>query len=401
MRLIRSSLSGVSIALSAVLVVGCSSQSWARDTGSPQKSSIASSGSSGPGSSIKGAAKPVSVTVSGSGDILMHSPLWREAAAYAKIAGRIGYDFDPMFSKVKGSVSAADIAICHQETPISSTDTDLSRPGSLVYNVPREIAGTLKRAGFDGCDAASNHTLDQGVAGIVRTREVLRAAGLKVAGPTGAAGPLGIPAMYEAKGVKVADLAYTYTLPNTSGPSRVVPSTMPWLKSYLWPAVGAAGIIANAKAAKAAGSDIVIVNIHWGTEGVQRPTLDQVALAKVLMASPDVDAIFGTHAHVVQPCTKINGKFVFYGLGNFISNQGPGHGPQTESNRDGVLAQITFTRTAPGRWSQRASYRPTHVNTTARHTVQFSTPTSDAASWKRTQRAMNALGSCPAVADGS
>lgn len=343
----------------------------------------------------------MSVTVSGSGDVLLHSPLWREAAAYAKAHGRTGYDFDPMFAKVRSAVSAADIAICHQETPISSTDTDLSGSGSLVFNVPREIAGTLKRAGFDGCDTASNHTIDQGVSGIVSTRSALEAAGLKVAGPTGAPGPLGIPALYDAGGVQVADLAYTYTLPNASGPTTTVPSAAPWLKSYLWPATGAPGILANARAAKTAGADIVVVNIHWGTEGVQRPTRDQVSLAKQLLASPYVDAILGTHAHVVQPCAKINGKFVFYGLGNFISNQGPGHGPQTESNRDGVLARITFSRTASGRWAQRASYQPTRVDTAVRHTVELSTPTSDPASWNRTRRAMNGVGSCPAVAVGS
>lgn len=193
----------------------------------------------------------------------------------------------------------------------------------------------------------------------------------------------------------------TYTLPNTSGPSTVVPASTLWLKPYLWPAVGVAGIIENAKAAKAAGGDVVVVNIHWGTEGVQRPTADQVSLARKLLASPYVDAILGTHAHVVQPCTKINGKFVFYGLGNFISNQGPGHGPQTESNRDGVLAQITFRRGTDGAWGQTASYQPTRVDTNARHTVRLSTPTSDPASWHRTKEAMNALGSCPAVADGS
>lgn len=342
-----------------------------------------------------------SVTVSGSGDILLHTAIGQEAAGYASAAGRKGYDFDPMFAQVRSAISAADLALCHQETPISTTDTDLSVPGSLVFNVPREIAGTLKRAGYDGCDMASNHTIDRGLAGMASTRRQLTDAGLKVSGPSADAKTSGKPAVYDVKGVQIAHLAYTYTFPNSDGPTTAVPSGAPWLRSSLWPAAGARGIISDATAAKKAGAALVIVSIHWGREGVQQPTADQVALAGALTKSPAVDAIFGTHAHIVQPCTELNGKFVFYGLGNFISNQGPGHGPQTESNRDGVLAQITFTRTASGRWSQRASYQPTHVNTTARHTVQFSTPDSDAASWKRTQRAMNALRSCPAVADGS
>ncbi|UIJ34480.1 CapA family protein [Allobranchiibius sp. GilTou73] len=391
--------SAVVAATAMVALCGCSPSPHARPSSTPS-SGTSAGGSSASASSAR--SRTPSVTVTGSGDILLHSPLWREAAAYAKAAGRTGYDFDPMFVQVKSAISAADIAICHQETPISSTDADLSAPGSTSFNVPREIAGTLKRAGYDGCDAASNHTMDRGVAGIVSTRRQLQAAGLKVAGPTGAPGPLGIPAMYEAKGVKVADLAFTYTLPNSATPTTHVPSDAPWLKAYLWPAIGASAIIADARAAKKAGADIVIVNIHWGKEGVQHPTPAQTTLAGRLLASPYVDAIFGTHAHVVQPCTTIHGKYVFYGLGNFISNQGPTRGGgQTDSNQDGVLAQITFSKTASGIWSQRARYQPTHVDDADKHTVRLSTPQSDPASWGRTKQAMNALGSCPAVAAGS
>ena len=381
-------------AVLAAVVAGCSSG----DGGGRAASGAASAmPSSGPGSSgFTG--KPAQVTVSGSGDILLHSPLWREASAIATRAGKSGFDFDPMFAPVKQAISSADVAICHQETPISATNDDLSRPGSLVFNVPTQIAGSLKRAGFEGCDTSSNHTLDQGVPGIVATRKVLGAAGLKVAGPTGSPGELGMPALYDVRGVTVANIAYTYTLPNSAGPNTVVPASVPWLKPYLWPAAGAKGIIANAQAAKAAGADLVVVNIHWGTEGVQQPTADQVSLAQELAASPAVDAIFGTHAHVVQPCVKMNGKFVFYGLGNFISNQGPGRGPQNESNRDGVLAQITFTRAGTGQWAQQASYQPTYVDTAAQHTIRLATPASNPASWKRTQQAMNAQGSCPALA---
>ncbi len=400
----------VAVTAVAAVVAGCSSgggDGGASASGGAPTSSRSSGASSSSDSSSSGTASskpgdPVTVSVGGSGDILLHSPLWREAAAYSKSDGGTGYDFDPMFAKVKALVSGPDIAICHQETPISSTDADLSAPGSLVYNVPKEIAGTLKRAGYDGCDTASNHTMDRGVQGIDSTRRQLQAAGLKVAGPTGAPGPLGMPAVYEAKGVKVADLAYTYTLPNAAVPTTTVPGSAPWLGSYLWPKIGAAGIIANAKAAKAAGADLVVVNIHWGTEGVQHPTPAQTDLAKQLLASPYIDAILGTHAHVVQPCAAINGKYVFYGLGNFISNQGPTRGGgQTDSNQDGVFARITFSRNASGKWTQKASYQATRVDDADRHTVEVSSKASDPSSLARTQKAMNSMGGCPATASGS
>ena len=41
----------------------------------------------------------------------------------------------------------------------------------------------------------------------------------------------------------------------------------------------------------------------------------QTALAKQLLASPDLDLILGCHEHVVQPIAKVDGKWVVYGMG--------------------------------------------------------------------------------------
>ena len=53
------------------------------------------------------------------------------------------------------------------------------------------------------------------------------------------------------------------------------------------------------------------------TTPARTPT--QVALARALTASPYVDLVLGEHAHVVQPITKVNGKWVVYGMGNMIA----------------------------------------------------------------------------------
>lgn len=79
--------------------------------------------------------KGTRVTVAASGDILVHYPVQQSAALYAGTGG--GYDFDPMFAKVRKQISDADIAICHQETPISRTDSGLTPPRSLVFNARR------------------------------------------------------------------------------------------------------------------------------------------------------------------------------------------------------------------------------------------------------------------------
>ncbi|WP_050669890.1 CapA family protein [Luteipulveratus halotolerans] len=384
-------LLAVAVSLS---LVACSSLGGGDDDGGAQTGKPAPSAA---GTTSDPA--PKTVTVTGSGDILVHVPLAKNAAANAQRSGKGQYDFAPMFDDVRPVLSAADVSICHQETPISSTNDDLSKPGSLVYNVPREIARDLKGAGFDGCETASNHTWDRGAQGIDTTRQQLTAAGLKVAGPTTSASDPGMPAIYETKsGAKVANLSYTYTILNQSGPNTHLPPGAPYLKRYLWPAIGAQGILADAKKAKDDGADIVVVSMHWGTEYEPAPTKDQQSIARQLLQSPYVDGIFGAHAHLIQPCATINGKTVFYGLGNFLSNQGTGQaGTLSDKNADGVIARLTFTQGADGKWTQKASYQPTMVDIPGKHVIRLSSQSTNPKSFKRTETTLGKLGTCKAT----
>lgn len=389
------------IAAAGLVLSGCSLPfTDAKESGKVTESERSSGEGSGDANSEE--SEPVSVTVASSGDILVHVPVRQSAEQLAKSSGTSRtYDFDPMFAGVKKQISEPDVAICHQETPISATNDDLSPPGSLIYNVPHEIAPAMKRAGFDGCDTASNHVWDRTAKGVTTTRKQLKKAGLKVAGPTLDAKDPGMPAMYEAKGVKIANLAYSYTILNQSSPNTKTPPGQENLGRYLWPKIGAKGIIADAKKAKKAGADLVVLNMHWGGEYVVEPSKEQTDLAKKLAASPYIDGIFGAHAHLIQPCSTIKGKTVFYGLGNFLSNQGPGTmGTLDEYNADGAIAKYTFERDDKGTWSQRASYQPTMVDGKKQHRITASTPESNPESFKRTKTRMNKLGDCKATATG-
>ncbi|WP_083915451.1 CapA family protein [Demetria terragena] len=386
--------SGVMCAL-ALLLAGCGV--LGQDGRQEANRSASESGRASPITS-----RATTVTVASSGDILIHVPVRTSAQSWAEATGaRSEFDFDPMFAGVKKELSEPDVMICHQETPISATNDDLSPPGSMIYSAPSQIATAIKKAGIDGCSTASNHVLDRAAEGITTTRNQLAKAGLKVAGPTSDRDKDGMPAIYEASGVKVANLSYTYTLPNQSAPNTTVPPGQEHLEKYLWPKLGAKGILADAKRAKKSGSDLVTVNIHWGGEYQVDPSTEQRELAKKLTASPYVDGIFGAHAHVIQPCSTINGKTVFYGLGNFLSNQGPGTvGTLDEYNADGAIAQYTFTRSASGNWSQKASYQPTMVDVKDRHQITASTPQNNPESFSRTRSRMNKLGDCKATAAG-
>ncbi|GAA4211692.1 CapA family protein [Actinocatenispora rupis] len=288
------------------------------------------------------ASGPRTVTVLGAGDVLVHPPVWRQAQADARAEGRTGMDFGPIFAGVKPVVSKADLAVCHLETPLAA-------PGAHPVGWPRfaappQVATAVRDTGFDDCSTASNHSYDQGAAGVRSTLSTLDKVGLRHDGTARSAAEAARPDLVDVHGVKVADVAYTFGL--NSGLS--LPSGQPWLVNI----TDAHRILAAAHAARRAGAQIVVLSLHWGTEYQQAPTDLQVAQAKTLLASPDVDLILGCHAHVVQPFEKIGDKWVVYGMGNEIAR----HADPVAASREGVMPRVTFTETAPGHW------RATHVD---------------------------------------
>lgn len=63
--------------------------------------------------------------------------------------------------------------------------------------------------------------------------------------------------------------------------------------------------------------DFIILQLHWGQEEIPYPKPEDIEIAHKLIDS-GVDLIIGHHAHVIQSIEKYKGKYIFYGLGNFI-----------------------------------------------------------------------------------
>lgn len=288
------------------------------------------------------------MTISFSGDILAHSPVYQRAAVDGR-ATRRSYDFRPMFAQVKPLLSAPDLSICHQETPILPTDTGVS--GYPTFNTPPEIADAIADAGFEGCSTASNHSYDRGAAGVASTLAAFDRVKVAHVGTARTPGERAQTEIHVVRGTRVALLDYTYGLNG---------QTVPAAQAYLVNIIDVPTILRDAHAARKAGAQIVVVQMHWGKENQTAPTAEQRAQARQLLASSDIDAIVGQHVHVVQPVEKFSGKYVVYGTGNFLSNEGPGCCPP--ATQDGVITTLHFTRTG-GAWQvSQVSYTPTYVD---------------------------------------
>jgi poly-gamma-glutamate synthesis protein (capsule biosynthesis protein) len=98
-------------------------------------------------------------------------------------------------------------------------------------------------------------------------------------------------------------------------------------------------------------ADVVIALPHWGPEDELMPNWIQRGQARYIVdAGPDL--VVGNHTHVVQAYQVIDNIPVFYGLGNFVFDQG------LRDHRQGVILVITFEGTRYAGFEM----IPTHVD---------------------------------------
>lgn len=281
-------------------------------------------------------------TLVATGDIIPYPSIIQRAADDAGAAG--GYDFRPILAGVKPLVSAADLAICHHEIPYGRPGGPYT--GYPLFKAPHQLADALKDAGYDSCSTASNHTLDDGFDGLARTLDHLDRAGIPHVGSARSPEEAAAPAVMSAGGAKVAQLSYTY---GTNG--IPLPPDKPWAVNL----VDRDRIVADARAARAGGANVVVLSVHWGTEWQTAPDEQQRELAQALTASrgadglPDIDLVLGTHNHVPQPYEKINGTWVVFGMGDQVASFVPAD--KLRGNQSSV-PRFTFAPAAdrPGRW---------------------------------------------------
>ncbi|EHM28362.1 poly-gamma-glutamate synthesis protein (capsule biosynthesis protein) [Streptomyces sp. W007] len=365
------------IALLLAAATGCTGQQSA----APAPSGPAAARGAG-GQDAEG---PRPFTLLAAGDVLPHSSVIDRAAVDA---GGAGYDFAPMLAGVAPVVSGADLAFCHMETVYGEEGGPYT--GYPSFKSPPEVAAALRTTGFDSCSTASNHTLDDGADGVRRTLDALDGAGIRHAGSARtaaeAARPTILPAGPGKGAAKVAHLAYTY------GTNDIpLPADRPWTVNV----TDEHRIVEEARAARRAGADVVVLSAHWGTEWQDEPDAEQLELARRLTASadggrPDIDLIIGTHAHVPQAYEKVNGTWVVYGMGDQIAGAMINYeGAQDPRGNQSSMGRFTFAPPAKTgeRWTvKKAEFVPQWYDTVTGRAVNLNASLDDGAEHLREVR---------------
>jgi len=275
---------------------------------------------------------PITMSLAFAGDVLIHSKVWKAAAANK---GGNGFDFTPMFARIKPLIENVDLAICHLEVPlVSPGDKPTTNP---LYSAPTEIAYAIKDAGFDRCSTASNHTFDKGAKGIKATLDEFDSLGLGQSGMARTPDEIE-PKVFSVKGINVAHLSYTYGFNGISAPNDEA-----WRSARIEPT----RIIADAQKARDMGARVVIVSMHWGRETQTELSEFQLTNADAITKSGLIDLVIGHHAHVVQKIDKVNDVWAIFGLSNLISYL-PTTKAFSANTQDGIIATTNITLNPDG-----------------------------------------------------
>ena len=251
------------------------------------------------------------LTIGYGGDVLMHTSVMGDTENGQG-------DIAPLTSAADPWTGGADLALCGMEVPISPTGVASGYP---AFGTLPGVVTALADTGWDGCATASNHAWDQGLDGVIATADTLQAADLGWSGTNRTQAEAEAPyQIYEltraGRTVRVAQLSSTYGLNG----STADPSWSVNINDVEWAAQ-------QARAAREAGADIVVLHSQIGEEYTPDPVAAQTEYARAIAATGEIDVLFGAHPHVPQSSDLLDGgpdgagMWVSYSAGNFISNQ--------------------------------------------------------------------------------
>ncbi len=296
-------------------------------------------------------------TISSQGDLLMHKPIFNDSSACKNSDG--SYDFSSVFRYLTDYTQSYDYAVANLETTFGGDAHPYQ--GWPLFNCPDPFKEAITAAGFDMLLTSNNHCYDTLMAGLKRTLEQSREAGLATLGTRLTEEELPY-AVVDINGIQVGMVSYTYTTSvASSGKPQLngnAPVENPKLVNYFSYSnlpkfyTELEDILSDMEAA---GAEATILYIHWGTEYEIKENGTQNTMAQKL-CDLGIDVIVGGHPHVVQPMELLTStvdpdhkSVCVYSLGNAVSNQrryemrlNTGH------TEDGLLFTATFGKQADG-----------------------------------------------------
>ncbi|MFE0682519.1 CapA family protein [Streptomyces sp. NPDC058961] len=231
---------------------------------------------------------------------------------------------DPALGPMSKTVAAADFAMVNLETAITSRGA--AEPKLYHFHTPPSALTALQQSGVDAVSMANNHAVDYGPAGLADTLDAVHHAPIPVLGIGANEAEAYRPYVKSIRGVRLAVVAASQVVDLTNDRFRAGPK-----KPGIASALDRTKLLAAVKRAKAE-ADVVVVYLHWGTEGQSCPGPEQKSIAAKLSAA-GATVVVGTHAHVMLGSGMLGPSYVNYGLGNLLWY---GRSPYPRSDDSGI-----------------------------------------------------------------
>ncbi|MGH6815604.1 MAG: CapA family protein [Hyphomicrobiaceae bacterium] len=260
--------------------------------------------------------------------------------------------WDRMLDGIRAEIDG-DLNVLNLETVVTARN-DL-RPEAKTFRFRSHPEGVrqLVRQGFNLFSLANNHSMDFGAEG---ARETIKAVEeMKADGLLAHAG-LGLTYEDAAKahvvavrGTRIAFAAIGITTQgfphHRAGPDR--PGQLSYRSDEDF-----AEVVRRLKDAQA---DYRILSVHYGPElSVSPDNYDRDRLRRRAVQEAGIDLVLGHHAHVAAGIETVDGRAVFYGLGNFL-HWGTQDMRKFGPCRDwGLMARLRLMRADGGRLTLRA-----------------------------------------------
>ena len=231
------------------------------------------------------------------------------------------FDYTKAFMDVAPLLSEADISVLNFEGNLYGAPY-----GSATVSAPQQMAEALKAAGVDLVQAANSQSITNGVNGLTSTLANIRAAGLEPVGAFSSNDEFRRAKGYticEVNGIKIAFVAFTKGMDGRGLPtgSENCVNLLYTDYSTTYQDVDTDGITKILRNVASEKPDLTVALLHWGSEYNDTISSTQETIVK-LMQKEGVDAIIGSHPHMVHKITydELTGQLVAYSLGDFFGD---------------------------------------------------------------------------------
>ncbi|MDF2699346.1 MAG: Mur ligase, middle domain protein [Haloplasmataceae bacterium] len=231
-----------------------------------------------------------------------------------------GYDYP--FLKLGELYKSADVRVVNLETPVCENASRITLEKKYKYKMSPNALNVFEKHNFNIFLLANNHSTDCGMEGLEETIDHLNSKKMFAVGAGSNLQEARRAIVINKGDIKVGILNYM----------NYKPYYDETLNHYASINHGGVNLISeelikdDIKNLRLNGVNIIIVSIHWGLN--YKPiTNEQRQLAKLIIEA-GADIIVGHGSHQYQPINIIQGKPVFYSIGNFVFNT-PGRSPLT------------------------------------------------------------------------